>query len=306
MSSLARTATRQPIEQRDGQRAPFDHKRGRRHRGRACCVSGIAQHQHAAIDEQAAIAVFGKPGEAVDVGHGDAGAAAAARSANRRAIATACAAAPVRWWRRAVVIAGCRQQSPSGTPPSVSRDGQIGPNCRSSSDRIVGAAIAPSVGVARPDDRTIRPAAARRCARKRPGAPRPVARARAAASARPSRPTSGLSSRDLKAVAQVVGVEALPARRHPRAADRRHRGKGAARKHVEARERQTLRAADASRRSPDRDSATAVPAPASSKTLTMARSKAARACAARSASRRLRRDSAQRSSPSTTKCRQRE
>ena len=34
---------------------------------------GIAQAQHAGIHEQAAVAVFGQAGEAVDVGHLDAG-----------------------------------------------------------------------------------------------------------------------------------------------------------------------------------------------------------------------------------------
>jgi hypothetical protein len=34
-----------------------------------------------------------------------------------------------------MVSEGCRQQSPSGTPPRVNRDGQIGPNCNNSSER---------------------------------------------------------------------------------------------------------------------------------------------------------------------------
>ena len=63
----------QAVEQRHGQRAPFHDQRGI-DLVRARCVGGIAQRQHADIDEQAAIAVFGKPGEAVDVGHLDAGA----------------------------------------------------------------------------------------------------------------------------------------------------------------------------------------------------------------------------------------
>ncbi|MGY3470370.1 hypothetical protein ACVW0I_007241 [Bradyrhizobium sp. LM6.11] len=41
---------------------------------RALGVSRIAQAQHLVIDEQAAIAVFGKPGQAVDVGDVESGA----------------------------------------------------------------------------------------------------------------------------------------------------------------------------------------------------------------------------------------
>ena len=54
------------IEQRDGERAPFHDQRGidgiRLHR-----LGRIAQRDHAEIDEQAAIAVFGKAGQAVHV-----------------------------------------------------------------------------------------------------------------------------------------------------------------------------------------------------------------------------------------------
>ena len=62
----------QPVEQRDGQRAPFDHE-GRGDVVLARGVGGIAQGQHAGVDEQPAIAVFGQAGEAVDIGHVDAG-----------------------------------------------------------------------------------------------------------------------------------------------------------------------------------------------------------------------------------------
>ncbi|CCD99338.1 hypothetical protein BRAS3809_2590011 [Bradyrhizobium sp. STM 3809] len=54
------------IEQGDGERAPFHHQR-RVHRVRPRGIGGIAQNQHAAVDEQAAIAVFGEAGQTVNV-----------------------------------------------------------------------------------------------------------------------------------------------------------------------------------------------------------------------------------------------
>ena len=70
--SRCRNQRREAVEQRHRQRAPFDHQ-WRSDLVRARRVGGIAQHQHAGIDEQAAIAVFGKAGQAVDVGDRDAG-----------------------------------------------------------------------------------------------------------------------------------------------------------------------------------------------------------------------------------------
>src|SRR6185369_373606 len=88
--------------------------------GRSC----IAKRQHAGIDEQPTIAIFGKAGQAIDIGDVDA-------RPLQRLVASA------------VVNAGCRQQSPSAIPPSVSRDGQIGPSCCNSSVKIVGAGSFP-------------------------------------------------------------------------------------------------------------------------------------------------------------------
>ena len=90
-------------------------------------LGGIAQLQDARVDEQAAIAVFGEAGQAVDVGDLDAGRLqrldqrigqplrqlVQRHEAGRRIVRSS--------------SAGWRQQSPSGTPPSSSRDGQIGP-----------------------------------------------------------------------------------------------------------------------------------------------------------------------------------
>lgn len=81
----------EPVQQRHGQRAPLDDEQGI-HRMRALGIGGVAQAQHLVIDEQPAIAIFGKPGQAVDVGDVESG-AAAARSTNSSAIATACAGA---------------------------------------------------------------------------------------------------------------------------------------------------------------------------------------------------------------------
>ena len=68
-SARARAArSGQAIQQGDRQRAPL-HDEQRIHRMRAPGVGGIAQAQHLVIDEQAAIAILGKPGQTVDVGN---------------------------------------------------------------------------------------------------------------------------------------------------------------------------------------------------------------------------------------------
>src|SRR4051795_9543889 len=60
-SALLADQRRDLIEQRDGERAPFDNERraGRIGMDRGL---GIAQAQHAGIHKQAAVAVFGKSG----------------------------------------------------------------------------------------------------------------------------------------------------------------------------------------------------------------------------------------------------
>ena len=59
---------RQPVQQRHRQRAPLDHQR-RRDIVLALDIAGIAKHEDAGVDEQAAVAVFRKPRQAIDVGH---------------------------------------------------------------------------------------------------------------------------------------------------------------------------------------------------------------------------------------------
>ena len=64
---------RQAVEQGHGKGAPFDHQ----WRGDivpAPRVLGVAQHQRAGIDEQPAIAILRKSGQAIDGGHGNPGA----------------------------------------------------------------------------------------------------------------------------------------------------------------------------------------------------------------------------------------
>ena len=62
----------QPVEQRDRERPPL-HDKDRADIVLALGFAGVAQGQHARVDEQAAVAVFGKARQAVDVGHLDAG-----------------------------------------------------------------------------------------------------------------------------------------------------------------------------------------------------------------------------------------
>ena len=149
--SASRTSGAIVVEQRDRQRAPLDDELGvdrvrpRRPRPGPCSA------QHAGVDEQPAIAIFGKPGEPVDVGHARCRPTAAARSANRSATARACGTARGRPSRRRARSAGCRQVSPRATPPSVRRPGQIGPRCSSSAreDRRRPAAMPSSACAAR-------------------------------------------------------------------------------------------------------------------------------------------------------------
>ena len=88
----------------------------------------VAKCQCAGIDEKAAITILGKAGQAVDVRDRDAG---PLQRLDQRI------GQPLRKLVQRDELAGrvrlgsdgWRQQSPSGTPPSVSRDGQIGPKC---------------------------------------------------------------------------------------------------------------------------------------------------------------------------------
>src|SRR3954451_6527827 len=70
-SALLADQRRDPVEQRDGKRAPLYYE-GRADRVRMNRGLRIAQAQHACVHKQSAIAVFGKPGEAVDLGDRDA------------------------------------------------------------------------------------------------------------------------------------------------------------------------------------------------------------------------------------------
>ena len=212
----------------------------------SCCARArrprSRKHEHAGIDEQAAVAVFGEPGEAVDIGHRRSRRAAAARSANRPAIATACAAAPARWSRRrsrAPDAASSRRAGRRRASAATARSARDAAAARRGS---LAPAIAPPPARALQDDRTGRRAAACRCGRTRPAARPRARRARRSRSARPSRPTSGLSLVDLQAACQVaIGRES--ARRSGIGAQRvvRIGRKSAAREHVEAGERQALR-----------------------------------------------------------------
>ena len=94
-------------------------------------LSGLVrQREHAAVEEEPAIAVFGQAGEVVDVDAPRFPPIAAARSASRSAIARACGRAPARPSALPGAIAGWRQVSPSATPASVRRDGQMPPKVR--------------------------------------------------------------------------------------------------------------------------------------------------------------------------------
>src|SRR5258708_7714933 len=57
-----------PVEQGDGQGAPFDYQ-PRANLVRICGLAWVAQEKRAGIDEQPAVAIFGKSRETIDIGH---------------------------------------------------------------------------------------------------------------------------------------------------------------------------------------------------------------------------------------------
>src|SRR3954453_22325630 len=66
-SALLADQRRDPIEQRDGKRAPLDNERRADRIGMDRGL-WIAQAQHACVHKQSAVAVFGESSKAVDVG----------------------------------------------------------------------------------------------------------------------------------------------------------------------------------------------------------------------------------------------
>ena len=104
--------------------------------------AGSFSDQHAQVHEQAAVAVLGQAGQAVDVGHLDA--RRLQRLDQRIGSATGeslCSGTKPSVASRADAV---RQQSPSGTPPRLRRPGQIGPSASSSTSRIGAAARQPA------------------------------------------------------------------------------------------------------------------------------------------------------------------
>ena len=114
---------------------------------RAIGVRGIAQAQHLVIDEQATIAVFGKPGEAVDVGDLKSG---ALERLDQR-IAQPLRQLVQRHEAGGRIIRLDRRMTPAIAERDAgesSRDGQIGPSWFSTADRIAGAGMAPLIACA--------------------------------------------------------------------------------------------------------------------------------------------------------------
>ena len=137
MFSRVRHDVGEPIEQRTVSAAP---PRFRIDAVLALRRGRVAQRQHAGVDEQPAVAVFREAGEPVDVGDLDAGPLQRLDQRIGRATATACAAARGPGFRRrsAAPDAASSRRAPR---QSVSRDGQIGPRCVSSSSGMTGAAM---------------------------------------------------------------------------------------------------------------------------------------------------------------------
>src|SRR3954467_605742 len=70
-SALLADQRSDPVEQRDGKRAPLDNEQRADRMGMDGGLR-IAQAQHACVHKQSAVAVFGKSSEAIDVGDRDA------------------------------------------------------------------------------------------------------------------------------------------------------------------------------------------------------------------------------------------
>ena len=257
---------RHPVEQGDGHRAPGDDQRVG-HKVRPPGRGRIGEREHAAIDEQPAIAIFGQAGEAVDVGRPRCRPPRAARSANKPAIARACAAARGRRWRRRAGSPDAASNRRAARRSSTSRSAQIGPSASSSSfedRRRRQPAVARRARRARRRARRARPSPANRSGRASTCAPR-----RRSKAARPSRPSQRI-------VLAKPGSRA-PARLACSSAGRRIVGSGAAPRTCRwLATREALGAAEgpAALRVAI---APAGPAPASSSTERMTRSNAARA-----------------------------
>ena len=183
-------------------------------------------------------------------------------------------------------------------PPSVSRDGQIGPRCDEQLAQDGGGRDPPAGRRGRRDDRTGRRAAASSARPKIAGAAATVRPSRRSRSARPATPTSGLASptwkprqaprRRVRSSSRASARSGSPGPRRERAVARTWRGSRAP----------ALPSGRSSRPDAASRKRQSGPAPASSSTLTMARSNVGarprRAVAPRSACR----DLAQRSQPS--------
>ena len=211
--------------------------------------------------------------------------------------------------RRGVVgsISGWRQESPRSTPPSVDAARPDRAEMRRAALSRIARRRQRAVLAPAPRARSNRPPGrgSSRCRTRRASAAT-VAPSRLSSAARPSSPTSGLPAVTWKPVRELLGVEARQRARHRRAADRRDRPR--TRPPRTCRKLATAKpfgARDDLARSRPRDSARPARRRHRAARDVIARSKAARARAAASATRACAASSAQRSTPPTTKCRQR-
>ena len=205
--------------------------------------AGIAQHDHAGIDEKSAIAIFGKARKPVEVGRLSRRPPAAARPANRSAIATACGTGSGRWSRRCVGsrdAAKCRRarrRRAKCVPARSVRDDAT----RSAGSPVRAARLHPR---STPDDRTARPAV-RDPATQRPQAPRALPRQALQSTPRgpPVRPADCF--RDLKSRGKIIRGESrqtiLASARNGSSGSA---GEGARLEHAQACNREPFRARD--------------------------------------------------------------
>ena len=238
-------------------------------------VGIVDEIQHARVDQQAAVAVLRQRGQRVAVDDRVHRPIRTARTANRRATATACGTAPsLRWdrcrprggWRHDVAVDAHRRRR--RVPASRARSGR---SHRATARRIAGAE---SVRSRRAADRTARRDAT--ISPKRSGRVSSTSPSRRSSAARPSRPTSGLSALTWNQRAERRGIDVGQRRgvdAHGSPGDAEER---AGEKRARARDAEAFRARGNRRSFPARDSATADPAPASSSTLITARSRCAR------------------------------
>ena len=198
--SRARTSAREPVEQRHGQRAPFDDERS----SPTACGASRPRRDRAARSTPVStnrppLRYSARPGQAVDVGHRDAG---RLQRLDQR-IGEPLRQLVQRHEPARRVVASTRRDAASSrraaTPPSVqSRRPDRARDGRSSAARIARRGKRAAFGL-------------RRQMVEQPAGPRPSARAntsglaataapsRRSSAARPSSPTSGLPARDLEA-----------------------------------------------------------------------------------------------------------